>query len=179
MRLRPVAAMLLALTAGCAGAELLACGDKFLVVSRGTRFERAPLARQNAGILLYANPTSDLRKTITSLSVEAALRKAGYRPLSVSNIDDLDKALRAGGWELVVVDLAEAPAAGTRFEGPGAPLVLPVAFNPPRAVLTAAKKQYSGVINAPTKGQTFLDAIDDAMDRKMTAAAKRRAAEPR
>ena len=152
MRLRPVAAMLLTLTAGCAGAELLACGDKFLVVSRGTRFERAPLARQNVGILLYANPTSDLRKAITSLSVEAALRKAGYRPFSVSNIDDLDKALRAGGWELVVVNLADAPAASTRVGGPDAPLVLPVALNPPRAVLAAAKKRSLRRHQCPDQG---------------------------
>ena len=104
MRLRHVAAMLLALTAGWVGTDLLACGDKFLVVSRGTRFERAPSARQHVGILLYANPASAVTKAIASLSVEATLRKAGYRPLLVSSLDEFDKALRSGGWELVVVD---------------------------------------------------------------------------
>jgi len=179
MRLRQVAAMLLALTAGCAGTGLLACGDKFLVVSRGTRFERAPLARQNVGILLYANPLSDLPKSIASLSVEATLRKAGYRPLSVSNIDEFDQALRAGGWELVVVDLADAPAASALLEGRAAPLVLPVALNSNRAALAEAKKRYKGVIDSPTRGQTYLDAIDDAIDRKLKAGAKRGAAESR
>ncbi len=179
MRLRHVAAMLLSLTAGCAGTDLLACGDKFLIVARGTRFERAPVARQNVGILLYANPASDLPRAIASLSVEATLRKAGYRPLSVSNIDEFDKALRAGGWELVVVDLADAPAASARVDGQGAPLVLPVALNSTRAALAEAKKRYKGVITAPTRGQMFLDAIDDAIDRKMNAGAKRGAAAPR
>jgi len=179
MRLRHVAAMLLALAAGCTGTDLLACGDKFLVVSRGTRFERAPLARQNAGILLYANPRSELTQSIARLSVEATLRKAGYRPLSVSNIDEFDKALRADGWELVVVDLADAPAASAHVEGRGAPLVLPVVLNSNRAALAEAKKRYKSVIDSPTRSRTFLDAIDDAIDRKMKAAATRGAAESR
>jgi hypothetical protein len=179
MRVRHGAAVLLALTAGCAGGDLLACGDKFLVVSRGTRFERAPLARQNVGILLYANPASDLPRTIARLSVEATLRKAGYRPLSVANIDELDTALRAGGWELVVVDLADAPAASARVEGTGAPLVLPVAHHSTRAAIAEAKKRYTGVIDAPARGTTFVDAIDEALERKVKARAKTGAAKSR
>ena len=163
MRLRQVAAMLLALTAGWVGTDLLACGDKFLVVSRGTRFERAPSAREHVGILLYANPASDVTKAIASLSVEATLRKAGYRPLLVSSLDEFDRALRGGGWKLVVVDLADAPAASARVEGSSAPLVLPVALHPTRAVLAEAKQRYTRVINSPTRGQTFVDAIDDAI----------------
>jgi hypothetical protein len=106
--------MLLASVAACAGTDLLACGDKFLVVSRGTRFERAPSARNNVGVLLYANPASDVPGAIASLSVEATLRKAGYRPFSVSTIEEFDKALRTARWDLVVVDLADAPVASAR-----------------------------------------------------------------
>jgi hypothetical protein len=172
MMLRRVAAMLLALNAACVGTDLLACGDKFLVVSRGTRFERAPLARQNVGVLLYANPASDVSKTLAILSVEATLRKAGYRPLSVSDLNQFDKALREGSWELVVVDLADAPAASARVEGKRAPLVLPVAINSTRAALMEAKRRYSGVINSPTRGQAFVDAIDDAIELRLRAESK-------
>lgn len=179
MRLRPAAAMLLALTAACEGPDLLACGDKFLVVARGTRFDRAPPARQHVGILLYANPASDVPRAIASLSVEAMLRKAGYRPLSVSTIGEFDKALRSANWDLVVVDLADAPVASARLEGTGAPLVLPVALNPTHAALVEAKKRYAGVINAPARSQAFVDAIDDAIEHRMKAGAKSGSGKPR
>ena len=39
------------------GGDLLACGDKFLVTGRGTRFQRPKNARA-ASVLIYANPAS-------------------------------------------------------------------------------------------------------------------------
>ncbi|MEP6994284.1 MAG: hypothetical protein ABI968_07160, partial [Acidobacteriota bacterium] len=41
------------------GADLLACGDKFLVVGRGTRYQRPKNARA-ASILIYASPSAGL-----------------------------------------------------------------------------------------------------------------------
>ena len=38
---------------GISSGELLACGDKFLVASRGTRYQRAGQARHGASILVY------------------------------------------------------------------------------------------------------------------------------
>lgn len=166
-------AVTLCLLAGAeTGHGLLACGDKFLVLSRGTRFERAPAARQTAAILLYANPASGLPQTLAGLSVEATLRKAGYRPVSVASADDFERALRTGGWDVVLVDLADAPAASAPAEGRGAPLVLPVALHSTREALADAKKRYAGVINSPTRGQAFVDAIDDAMTAKVRRQAK-------
>src|SRR4051794_21186582 len=42
----------------------LACGDKFLVPIRGTRFERAPARRQPASVLVYAGTGSRLSNTL-------------------------------------------------------------------------------------------------------------------
>ena len=44
---------------GITSGELLACGDKFLVGSRGTRYQRPKNARA-AMILIYAAPESEL-----------------------------------------------------------------------------------------------------------------------
>ena len=44
---------------GTSGA-VLACGDKFLMPSRGSRFQQAPMERMPASILFYANPSSPL-----------------------------------------------------------------------------------------------------------------------
>ena len=46
---------------GIGSGELLACGDKFLVASRGTRYQRAGQARETASILIYLPPSSALR----------------------------------------------------------------------------------------------------------------------
>ena len=163
MRMRLVAAGILCLASASAHVHLLACGDKFLVVSRGTRFERAPAARQHAGILVYANPASRLSEAIGRLSVEATLRRAGYKPVSVATADEFDGALRRGGWDLVLVDLADAPAAAARAENQGAPVVLPVALGATRDALARARRQYAKVIDSPTRGQTFVAAIDDVL----------------
>ena len=45
---------------GVTSGELLACGDKFLVASRGTRYQRAGQARQGASILVYLPSTSTI-----------------------------------------------------------------------------------------------------------------------
>src|SRR5437762_955705 len=87
--------------------DLFACGDKFLVVTRGTRFQR-PSARRPASILVYANPASGLPKTLATLPIDITLRKAGYQPTLVSTATELNQALRGGQWDLVLADAADA-----------------------------------------------------------------------
>jgi hypothetical protein len=166
-----------AVIAGClclavlAPADVVACGDKFLVPGRSMRF--APLVnRESARILLYATPGSALGATLASLSVELTLRKAGYRPTSVSSATDFEAALSAGGWDVIVVDLADGPLMVSRFPSPAAPTVLPVAYSPARDTLEDAKKHYPQVLKSPKKHQAFLEAIDKAIVARAKARAK-------
>src|SRR5215831_14249575 len=46
---------------------LPACGDKFLISSRGTRYQRAPAARVPAAILIYTNPASEAGKVLAGI----------------------------------------------------------------------------------------------------------------
>src|SRR5262245_19855859 len=48
-------------------AIILACGDKFLVSSRGTRYEKAPIKRDPRAILILANPASDVAKGLSGV----------------------------------------------------------------------------------------------------------------
>ena len=112
------------------GNVVLACGDKFLVSRGGTRFQRAAVARKPASILIYTNPASELPKVLASIPVDATLTKAGYRPTTVATSDEFDKALSRGGWDLVLVGVADAPAVSKRLRGDPVPVVLPVVFNP-------------------------------------------------
>jgi hypothetical protein len=151
---------------------LLACGDKFLVSVRGTRFQRAAVARDPAAILIYTNPSSELPKVLASVSVDATLTKAGYRPTTVATLDEFDKALSHGGWDLVLVAMTDAPAVSNRLRGDVVPVVLPVALNSPASELKDIKKQYRVVLKGPAKSQSFLSAIDEALAQRPKTQAK-------
>ena len=147
-----------------AGSDLLACGDKFLVVSRGTRFQRATIARQPANILVYANPSSTLPKALEKADVDETLRKAGYRPTTVSDPVALEQALRRGGWDLVLADLSDGSAVRSGLLGRApAPMVVPVVYRGTGSEVAQAKKDYQRVLKGPIKSQAFLEAIDDAL----------------
>ena len=61
---------------GITSGELLACGDKFLVASRGTRYQRAGQARDTASILIYLPPSSALPKAFERVSEDITARPA-------------------------------------------------------------------------------------------------------
>lgn len=161
MTKRFLLAGLLIASGAATGGDLMACGDKFLIVSRGTRFQRAAI-RTSASILVYADPASNLPKALANVPIDATLRKAGYKPTTVTTPADLEAALGRGGWDLVLVDVAESQTIRGRIRG-GAPIVLPVVYNASGAELAQAKKQYPLVMKSPTKNQGFLDTIDEAL----------------
>ena len=162
MKLRASALALLLISGTPTCGDLLACGDKFLVVGRGTRFRRASVPRPPAAILVYANPASNLPAALANVPVEATLSKAGYRPTTVSSAEEFDRALRRGGWDLVLVDVAESSRLNARVPD-NAPAVLPVVYNPTRTEWKEARRQYPTVLRSPTKTQAFLDTVDEAL----------------
>jgi CheY-like chemotaxis protein len=163
MHKRLLAVGLLVLSGAGFTTDLLACGDKFLVSSRGTRFQRAATARQAAKILVYANPSSSLPKALERVIADDTLRKAGYQPTSVSGANELQQALRQGGWDLVLADLSDGPAVRVLLQGPSAPMVVPVVYNATGTEMAQAKKDYQRIVKGPVKSQSFLEAIDEAL----------------
>ncbi len=146
-----------------ASSELFACGNKFLVASRGTRFGKAPIAREEASILVYANPASVLSDVIGAVPVEEILVEAGYQPTTVTDPKELDLALQAGEWDLVLADFSDSAGLRDRLSGIDGPIVVPVLYEPTRPVMAQAKKDYERVVKAPIKSQRFLQTIDDAV----------------
>lgn len=140
--------------------ELMACGDKFLVASRGTRFQRAGLVRRPAAVLVYAAP-GRFATVLQSLGVLDALRKVGYTPTAVTDRAAFDRALRDQRFDLVLADLADSVA---MTPGPGtAPAVVVVAFDANRDALTRARRLHDGVIKVPGRARAVVDAVDDAL----------------
>ena len=91
----------LVILAGLGSIDLLpGCGDKFLVSSRGTRYQRAPVAYGPAAILIYTNPASEVPKALANVSVASTLSRVGYRPTLVENAPAFEAMLSRGGWDL-------------------------------------------------------------------------------
>jgi hypothetical protein len=140
-----------------------ACGVKFLLPALGTHFERSRASRQAAAVLVYATPTSDLSKILTSLSVKAALEKEGYQPSMVSTPSAFDAAVRATRWDVIVVDGRNTPTVPTTA-GITAPRVLPVLNGASKDEVKTAKAACGTALDKPTKARAFVDAVDAALD---------------
>ena len=159
-------AFLVATTLGVSAATtpLFACGEKFLTLGLGTRYERSPAARQSAAILIYAPRGSDLAQLLTALSIEAALKKQGYRPTVVDTATDFDAVLRGRVWDVVVVDQAESERIAARVQNARAPHVVPVLTGATADEVKHAKQVYRTIVRTPTRNRVFLDTIEDALD---------------
>jgi hypothetical protein len=136
------------------GGDLLACGDKFLVASRGTRYQRPKTARA-ASVLIYANPSSGFPAALKKVKVESVLKHEGHRSTTVETPEQLSTILAGGRFD-VVVAASSAAADVEKLLGQG----------PDRAVVVA--------LDAAPKEGALLKAIDKAVEQhdkaKKTAA---------
>src|SRR5262249_37631269 len=133
------AALVAGATMAAAGSPALACGDKFLVPTRSTRFERAPGPRTAAAILIYANPGAVLPQALPNTNLARTPSKAGYRPTIARDEPTFNRALAQGKWDVVLVGAADVtPLQGRLLDG-DPPVILPVLRDPSHAELAEAK----------------------------------------
>lgn len=163
MPLRTMTGVVLSLCVLGQAADLAACGDKFLVASRGTRFQRAGLVRRPASVLVYAAPGGRLAASVTQLGVAEALTKVGYRPTVVTDAAEMARQLREGRWDLVLVDLADAAALAAAGGPAPAPAVVTVAYDASGSAMAQARRSYDAVIKKPGRSRAVVDAVDDAL----------------
>jgi hypothetical protein len=162
MMRRLMVCVLLAAAGLTADDRLHACGDKFLVHARGSRFQRAGIARPPASVLLYANPASRLATSLEALAVPAALAKVGYTPTVVADAAALGRAIATGRHALVVVDLRDAGAVGAA-SGASVPAVVAVAFDVSGTQLKAARREHAAVLRGLTRPASLVDAVDEVL----------------
>jgi hypothetical protein len=84
---RGVGALIVILAVGMTG-DVFACGDKFLVSGRGTRYQRPKSARA-ATVLIYADPASAVAVSLKKAKVESLLKLEGHRATKVQTLDQL------------------------------------------------------------------------------------------
>jgi hypothetical protein len=164
---RPVALLLFAVLTSLTRADLQACGDKFLIVTRGSRFQR-PSPRDPASVLLYANPASRLTQALSRLPIDVTLKKAGYHTTTVVTAEALSAALQSGRWDVIVADATDVST--LRMSKDETAIVLPVAFDANAAQVEQLKRLYRRVLKSPTRSQSVLDAIDDVISAKTNIA---------
>jgi ABC-type amino acid transport substrate-binding protein len=157
------ALIFLNLTLIAAGA--CACGDKMMLVM-GARSSRIKPIRP-AMILAYPGQNASAT-VIRDLQRQLAAKKARHRLQVVEDHAALDSALRAGKYDLVIADVANANELSERLLlAPSKPIVLPVAFQASKAEQAAAQKKYHCLLKAPGDPDNYLEAIDQAMEWKL------------
>lgn len=127
------------------GSELFACGDKFLVGSRGTRYQR-PKAARSAAIVIYAAPGED---GTLNARMASMLGRQGHHTTVVTTIDQLSAILKERRFD-VVLAATDVAANVQRLFANGATatavsaLITVDAAATPASLLSAVDKAISG-----------------------------------
>ena len=154
-RLRAV--LLMSLIAGSTAGEALACGDKFLVVGRGTRYQRPKTARA-AAVLIYADPASTTSAALRSARLEAALKREGHHATLVETPDQLKTILAGGRFDVILTSANVTTIVERVVDG------VPAAA----AIVT---------LDAQPRGRSLVEAIDRAVEKRDKGLRKTPAAE--
>jgi hypothetical protein len=100
MRMRRTFGVILVLASVMSG-DLLACGDKFLVAGRGTRYQRPKSARA-ASVLIYAAPASATATSLKKAKVESLLKLEGHRATKVETLQELSTVVSSGRYDVIL-----------------------------------------------------------------------------
>ena len=122
-----------------------------------------------AMILAYPGQSASA-EMIRSLQLQPVMKKAGHKFQVVEDRTGLDSALKAGRYDVVMADVANAGEISQHLSSaPSKPVLLPVAFRASKEEQSAAQKKYHCLLKAPSDAEGYLAAIDQAMDWKLKA----------
>jgi hypothetical protein len=161
--MRNLTLVLVSILLGAATGNAEACGDKFLRVGRGARYQRAYVAVHPASLLLLARPGSSVAAALKEL--EPALRRAGHKPVVVRDTAEVPQALERGHFNIVLTDLKDVPSVEKATPVAGARVdVLPFLGQPTAEARAAAEADYHCVAEVPGKKADVLGKIDELME---------------
>jgi hypothetical protein len=140
-----------------------ACGDKFLMVGRGAKFQRAYASVYPGKLLIYARPSTDSKAAIRDPQLHKALRQAGH---TVSVIEDwalLEQALKSVPVDLILVDVAEAARLQPIVSSsPAHPQAMYVAFPSSRST-TAIQQDEICRLKSSDRPLRYLEEVENVM----------------
>lgn len=166
MRLWPrgllLAVLFLMLSAPEPGA---ACGDKFVRVGRGGRYQRGYVAVHPASVLVYVDAGSKQAPALRRLT--PALKAAGHKAAAVESEAALADALKGARYDVVLIEAAEVARVEPELgKAAPKPSVLPVLYNPTKAELEEQVKLHGCVVEDADKKYDVLVEIDGVMERR-------------
>ena len=139
-----------------------ACGDKFLLVGRGVRFQHAYAAIYPARILIYADPLARGSEMIRDPRFQAVLARAGHKVSSIATTAAFGQALKSSEIDLVLVDWASLPGLQVA-DAASKPVVLPVMSKPTKAETEACRQQYNCQLKDSDRVEQYLNVIENTM----------------
>jgi hypothetical protein len=140
-----------------------ACGDKFLLVGRGLRLQRAYAAVHPGNILIFAKPSTKESAAIRDPQFQKNLRQAGHALSVIEDLGLFEQALGSGSFDIVLADVAEAPRIDRLVAAaPSRPTPLYVAY-PSAFKDKALQEQYLCTLKATDRPIRFLDRIESEM----------------
>ena len=147
-----------------------ACGDKLMLVMGSRSSQIKPF--HPAAILIYPGRSASAA-LIRGFQSLPAFRKAGHRFQVVEDSAGLADALRAGKYDVIVADVADANELNQQVSSAASkPILLPVAFNASKQEQSTAQKKYHCLLKAPGNSENYLEAIDQAMELRLKGAAR-------
>jgi len=133
------------------------CGDKFLVIGRGLRYERAHAAAHPGSILIYADSGA-------TKELQSYLKLAGHKVETAGDENKLWSSLKSARYDVVLVNMNDIGMLEAKIiSTPSKPTVVPVIYTSKGADLTAAQKQYSCVLKNDKKNRDSVAVIDAVM----------------
>jgi hypothetical protein len=162
MRKSVIVIAAVAVVAVAAVPVLEACGAKFLVATRSTRFQRLQRAAHPANILVYRH--SEEAGTIEFMTaLETNLKGVGHTVTVVAGESALRAQTRDKEFAVVMMQLDEARRLKSDLAAmePGAAIV-PMAAFLTRPETARAKQEFGQVLTLPSKTSQLFSVVDDA-----------------
>ncbi len=144
-----------------------ACGDKFLLVGRGVRFQRAYAAIHPASILIVVPPKSVKNAAVRDSRLQTALKMAGHR-VDVVPLASLAEQIGRSRYDIVLAERADALGIPDLVSAaPLKPSVVGVLEDPSAVDLAEARQRLQAVLKTPQSLVDILKLVDDVMTARL------------
>ena len=146
------------------GANLQACGDKFLMIGKGAKFRQAYAAIYHASVIVFVQPGRGAAKAIQDPRLLADLKQAGHRVSVVENERALSNALASDRVDVLLTDAADADRLAVQADSaPTRPRVLPVMLKPSKEEAKVIEARFQYLLTSGDRSLKYLSVIDETM----------------
>lgn len=164
MKIRLPALFVLALGVVGFAQQSFACGEKFLIVGRGSRFQRGYVALHPASVLLLNTNLTGQKE------LQTRLKLAGHRVQLAADAAQLREAMKTGKPDLILADVTDAPEVnGLMTSTATTALFLPVVDGSSKAKMAEFETLYKCPLkhDSKSKNRGFLATIDAVLESKI------------